>query len=271
MIGKASIFSLFSSIKKNRSLIWQMTKRNIVGKYKGSLLGLLWSFLNPLVMLSIYTFAFSVVLGAKWGVADEGHADFALILFASLTVFMLFSEVFSTAPMLIINEPNFVKKVIFPLEILPVIGILTSMIHAGISLLIYSIAFFLTNYYLPATMLLLPIVLVPLLLLVLGVSFFLSSTAVFIRDIAYFSSHISTIFLYVSPVFYSLNRVPEKLKIFATLNPLAVILENTRAVMVFGQLPDWTALSLHYALGFATLMAGYWWFQKTRKGFADVL
>ncbi|TGL77755.1 ABC transporter permease [Leptospira yasudae] len=271
MNHSSSLTSLGRSIYQNRQLIIQMTKRNLIGKYKGSFLGLLWSFINPLIMLSIYTFAFSFVFEAKWGLNDEGHLDFALILFASLTIFNLFSEILKESPSLIVSQPNFVKKVIFPLEILPISNFLSALVHSGISLGIFLIFFGITHLSLPVTLFFLPLVVIPLISLSLGISYILASLGVFLRDIGYLMNHIITILLFTSPVFFSLEKIPPKFRIFMLANPLAYLLEDARSVMIFGKAPNWKILLIYTLLGFLLLMFGYWWFQKTRKGFADVL
>jgi lipopolysaccharide transport system permease protein len=271
MKNPTSVFSLGASIVKNHQLIWQMTKRNVVGKYKGSFFGLLWSLFNPLIMLSIYTFAFSVVFKAKWGIENEGHLDFALILFASLTIFNFFGEVLGASPTLIVSQPNYVKKVIFPLEILPVISLFTSLVHTGISILIFIVFFGVIHLSLPWTLLLLPFIFLPLMLMTLGISYFMASLGVYLRDVGYLIGHIVQILLFTSPVFYSLERLPVVFQKFLILNPIAYILENSRKVMIFGQTPDWIILGYYTVFGIILVITGYWWFQKTRKGFADVL
>ncbi|BDA79209.1 transport permease protein [Leptospira kobayashii] len=248
-----------------------MTKRNLLGKYKGSFFGLLWSFINPLFMLGIYTFAFSVVFKAKWGLKEEGHIDFALILFASLTIFNLFGEILKESPLLIVSQPNFVKKVVFPLEILPIINLLSALIHSAISLCVFLLFYGIAHLALPVTILLLPLVVIPLVLISLGISYILASLGVFLRDIGYFMTHIITILLFTSPVFFSLDRIPEKFRYLMLANPLAYLLEDARSVMIFGKYPNWNVLAAYTALGLCLLILGYWWFQKTRKGFADVL
>lgn len=266
-----SIKSLIQSILRNRELILHMTKRSVVGKYKGSLFGLFWSFLNPLILLTIYTFAFSVVFKAKWGVGEEGFLDFALILFASLTIFNVFGDILKESPMLVLGQPNFVKKVIFPLEILPVVSLLSSLIHAGISIIIFVFFFGLAHKALHLTLLLLPFILLPLIFISLGLSFILASLGVFIRDIGYFMNHIITILLFTSPVFFPLEKVPPSFRNLLYFNPIAYVLEDARSVMVFGNFPNWLNLIIYTFIGVMLTLFGYMWFQKTRKGFADVM
>lgn len=266
-----SILELGKSIVHNKNLIWSLAKRNVVGKYKGSFFGLFWSFLNPLILLSIYTFAFSVVFKAKWGMEDEGHFDFALILFASLTIFNVFSETISGAPTVILGNPNFVKKVVFPLEILPIVNFVTAIIHFSLSLSIFFLFFFTFRLYIPWTIIFLPVVLIPLSLISIGLSYFLAAVGVYVRDIGFFIGHFLQIMLFTSPVFYSLDRIPPSIRKIVFLNPVAYILENARYVLVFGKIPSWKVLTVYSCLGLLTLVIGFYVFQKLRKGFADVI
>jgi lipopolysaccharide transport system permease protein len=253
------------------SLIIQLTSRQVIGRYKGSTLGLLWSFLNPLILLSIYTFAFSYVFQARWGLENENHLDFALILFASLTIFNLFAEVIREAPSLVIHQPNFVKKVIFPLDVLPIVSVLTSLVHAIVSLVIFFVFYWLVHHSLPWTIIYLPFVIAPILLLSLGTSYFLSSIGVYIRDIGHFMGHFVTILLFTSPVFYSTEKIPESFRKFLFLNPIAILLEESRGILVFEKPPQWGFLALYFAIGAILTLLGWIWFNRIRKGFADIL
>ncbi len=266
-----SLVHLLHSVISHRELIWNMTRRSIAGRYRGSLFGFLWSFINPLLMLAIYTFAFSVVFQAKWGLENESHLDFALILFASLTVFNLFGDLLREAPVIILGQSNFVKKVVFPLEILPVISLATAAVNSVISLGIFIMIYGAVHMTLHWTMIFLPVVIFPLALIGLGLSYFIASIGVFFRDLGHLMGHVVTILLFTSPVFFSIERIPEKFRIIMMLNPVAYILESARLVMVYGRLPEWEILAAYSVGGLVLLLAGYWWFQKTRKGFADVI
>jgi lipopolysaccharide transport system permease protein len=252
-------------------LILQLTKRQVIGRYKGSAFGLLWSFLNPIILLSIYTFAFSFVFKAKWGIEQESHYDFALILFASLTIFNLFAEVIRESPNLILHQPNFVKKVIFPLDILPIVSVCSALVHTFVSLGIFFVFYFLVHHSIPYTAIFLPAVILPLMLVALGSSYFLSSAGVFIRDIGHFMGHFVTILLFTSPVFFSLERIPPQFRKFLYFNPLVLILEEARGILVFGKPPEWAILALYFAFGAIFTLLGWIWFQRTRKAFADYI
>jgi len=249
-----------------------MAWREVVGRYKGSVMGLFWSFINPVLMLIVYTFIFSVVFKAKWGIGDEENkTSFALILFVGLIVHGLLAEVLNRAPSLILSNVNYVKKVVFPLEILPAISLAAAFFHSTISLFVLLIASVAINGYLPWTIVFIPIVLVPLVTLVLGIAWILASLGVFIRDIGQTIGIITTIMLFMAPVFFPLSALPEKYHPFILANPLTFIIEQSREVLIFGHLPDWSGLGIYMLIASSLAWFGYFWFQKTRKGFADVL
>ncbi|MGR8997957.1 MAG: ABC transporter permease, partial [Gammaproteobacteria bacterium] len=204
-----SINSLVASLWRNRQLIVQMAKREVVGRYKGSAMGLLWSFLNPVFMLVVYTFVFSVVFKARWGVGeDETKTQFAIVLFVGMIVHGLFAEVLNRAPGLILSNVNYVKKVVFPLDILPVISMGAALFHSLISLLVLLAAFVLINGYLHWTAIFIPLVLLPLVILTLGLAWILASLGVFLRDVGQTIGIVMTVTLFCSPVFYPITALP---------------------------------------------------------------
>lgn len=267
-----SLLALANSLVKNRQLIYQMTKREVIGRYRGSIFGLAWSFFNPILMLVIYTFVFSVVFQAKWGVnTSEGEAQFALVLFAGLIVFNLFSEAINRAPSLILGNVNYVKKVVFPLEILPVISIGTSLFHALISLLVLMMAITIFNDHLNWTAILILLIFLPLTFLILGLSWILASLGVYMRDVGQSIGIITAALMFLSPVFYSIDTLPPSFQFWLMLNPLSFIIEQARIVLIQGQMPNWDLLGIYTAGALIFMWCGYAWFQRTRKGFADVL
>jgi len=267
-----SLTSLAKSLWQHRQLIKQMAWREVVGRYKGSFMGLFWSFINPVLMLTVYTFVFSVVFKARWGVdSGDSKTSFALILFVGLIAYGLLAEVLNRAPSLIVSNVNYVKKVIFPVEILPVISLLAALFHSMVSILVLLLASAAINFYLPWTVISLPIVLLPLIMLILGLSWILASLGVFIRDIGQTIGIITTVMMFLAPVFYPLSAMPEKYHPYIMANPLTFIIEQSREVLIYGHLPNWSGLGLYMLIAIGVAWAGYAWFQKTRKGFADVL
>jgi lipopolysaccharide transport system permease protein len=268
-----SLLALAKSLWHNRQLIVQMTKREVVGRYKGSAMGMAWSFFNPVFMLVVYTFVFSEIFKARWGGVggDDSKTQFAVVLFVGMIVLSLFSEVLNRAPGLILSNGNYVKKVVFPLEILPVIAMGAALFHGLISLGVLLTAFALFNGYLHWTAIFIPLVLLPLVILTTGLAWMLASLGVFLRDVGQTIGILTTVLMFLSPVFYPVTAVPERFRPVIMANPLTFIIEQGREVLIWGNLPNWFGLGI-YTLA-ATLLAwvGFAWFQKTRKGFADVL
>lgn len=248
-----------------------MTRRDISQRYRGSALGIVWAFLNPLLMLAVYTFVFSVVFNARWGGAQESRIDFAITLFSGLIVFNLFAEIVNRAPGLVLGNVNFVKKLIFPLEILPLVSMGSVLFHTCISLLVLMAAQLVFKGYIPVTVVLLPLVLLPLLLAGLGISWFLSALTVYVRDVAHITAVLTTVLLFVSAVFFPVSALPSKYRFIVLLNPVAVIISESRKVLIFGEAPDWYLLGWMALVGSCLVVGGYLWFQKARRGFADVL
>ncbi len=267
-----SLMEMFRSLRHNRQLIWQMTQREVVGRYKGSVFGLAWSFFNPVFMLVVYTFVFSVVFKSRWGVGgDESKTQFAVVLFVGMIVHGLFAEVLNRAPGLILSNVNYVKKVVFPIEILPVITMGAALFHSLISLGVLLAAFALFNGYLHWTAIFTPLVLLPLVILTIGFAWMLASLGVFLRDVGQTIGIITMVMMFLSPVFYPVTALPEKFHPWLMANPLTFIIEQAREVLIWGHLPEWSGLGIYTLAATAVAWAGFAWFQTTRKGFADVL
>ncbi len=262
---------MVASLWRHRGLIHASAKREVLGRYRGSAFGLLWSFFNPLFMLAVYTFVFSEVFKARWNAASDSKTEFALVLFAGLIVFNLFAECINRAPGLVLANPNYVKKVVFPLEILPFVGLLSALYHALISLGVWVVAYAVFFGVPHASALLLPLVLVPLALFIMGLSWGLASLGVFLRDVSQIMGVVTTVLMFLSPIFYPASALPEAYRHLLYLNPLTPVIEMTRDLLYWGKLPEWLDLSLYWLATGAIAWLGFAWFQKTRKGFADVL
>jgi lipopolysaccharide transport system permease protein len=267
-----SLLALSRSLIKHRQLILQMIKREVIGRYKGSVIGLAWSFFNPIFMLSVYTIVFSMIFRARWGSeGEESKLQFALILFAGMIVLNFFIEVLNRAPYLILSNVNYVKKVVFPLEILSVISVGTALFHTCISFLVLMMAFFAFNGFLNVTVLLIPIAFLPLIILSLGLSWILASLGVFVRDIGQTIGLLTTLLMFLSPVFYPISAVPERLQPYIMANPMTFIIEQVRQIIIWGSLPNWHGMVIYLIFAILVMQFGFTLFQKTRKGFADVI
>lgn len=262
---------MLGSFWRNRSLIKALVKREVFARYRGSMMGLAWSFLNPLLMLAVYTFVFSGVLNSRWGESGSSKTDFAIILFVGLIVHGLFAECINRAPTLITSNVSYVKKVIFPLEILPWVAFGGALFHMTISLVILLLAQISLDHFLPWTAVLFPVVLLPLVLGIMGLAWFIAALGVYLRDLGQVTGIFTTVMLFLSAVFFPISALPEKYHLWLQLNPLAVIIQEARKVLVMGQPPDFSILGVMLGLGAIFAWAGFAWFQQTRKGFADVL
>lgn len=262
---------LFDSLWRHRQLVLAMTKREILGRYRGSVLGLFWTLLNPLIMLTVYTFVFSVVFNARWGGASGSRLEFALVLFAGLMIFNLFAECVARAPTLILTHVNYVKKVVFPLEVLPFVNLGVALFHMFVSLAVWVLFYGIFLGWPPVTVIVFPFVLLPLLFLILGFSWFLASIGVYLRDMAQIVSVAITMLMFLSPIFYPLSALPESYQPLLLLNPLTPVIEMARDTLIWGKIPDLWLMVAYYTGSLLVCWLGFVWFQKTRKGFADVL
>lgn len=249
-----------------------MTKREVIGRYRGSVFGILWSLFNPILLLIVYTFVFSIIFKARWGVdLGGGKSEFAMILFAGMITHALFAECVNRAPTLILGNANYVKKVVFPLEILPWIAMGSALFHALISVFVLVVFNMAINMSVHLTSILFPLTLLPLIIFTMGVSWFLASLGVYLRDLGHVIGLFTTILLFLSPIFYPVSAVPEEYRWAIYLNPLTFIIEQMRATLLWGKPPDFAGLGVYLAVSMIVAWVGFWWFQRTRRGFADVV
>ncbi len=253
------------------TLIRKLFSREILARYQGSLLGLTWSLINPLLMLGIYTVVFSEIFKMRWGEAEGSKVMFAVMVFSGMIVLSFFSEVLSRAPSLILNNVNYVKKVVFPLKVLSIVSVGTAAFQVCINLAILLVAVLLIQGSLNVTAMFLPFIFAPLILLALGVSWGLSAIGVYFRDINELVIALTTVLVFLSPVFYPMSAVPEGLRRYILLNPLTFIIEQIRLVVIWGQMPNWFGLMQYTLIALIVAILGYILFEKSRKGFADVL
>lgn len=263
---------MLSSILENKYLFLQMLKREIQQRYRGSQLGFLWAFFYPVLMLLVYTFVFGMVMRVKWGVAGQDNLEFGLILFAGLLCHGLLAEVLIGAVRLINGNAQFVKKVVFPLEILSLVSLANALFHMILGLGILLLIYLIQGNSLHWTMLLTPVVLMPFVIFLLGASWFISVLGVYVRDLGQVIGVMMTVLLFLGPIVYPFSSVPAALQPYVLIfNPLTIIVEQLRAVLLFGQMPDWQLLGF-YSLGSVFMLGlGMWFFRRTRDGFADVI
>lgn len=260
------------AILRQRELLWRLSQREIQGRYRGSVLGLGWSFVQPLAMLAVYTLVFSQVFKARWGSGENtGPLAFAVNLFAGLIVFNLFVECVNHAPGLILANPNYVKKVVFPLDILAPVTLVTAGFHAITSLVVLIIFEVAAYGGIPITILWLPLVWTPLLLGTLAITWLLSAIGVFLRDIGQVVGVLTSMLMFLSPIFFPLSALPPRWMPVLQINPLAHVIEQTRTVTIIGKAPSASYLVLGISLGLIACELSYRAFHRAKPAFADVI
>ncbi|HVX86817.1 MAG TPA: ABC transporter permease [Phycisphaerae bacterium] len=281
---RTSPAALLATLWGHRDLIWQMARREVVGRYRGSVLGLLWSFFHPLLMLAVYTFAFAYVMkasprgGMMMGATQPapgsraGMFEYALLAFSGLILFNLFAEVMTRAPVCILQSANYVKKVVFPLEILPFVYLVSGLIHASMSLLVLLLGQLLIVHMVPWTAVLAPLAVLPLLIFILGAGWFLASLGVYLRDVGHIMGIVTMVVMWLAPVFYPMDMLKNPLILIALrLNPLTIPMESFRDLMLYGRCPNLVWLAGYTVVACLVACGGFFFFQRTKRGFADVL
>jgi len=256
-----------------RELALQMAKRDIQGRYRAARLGLLWSVLNPLILLAIYTFVFTEVFRVRWtDTGMESRGMFALTMFCGMLLFNLFSEVVTRAPQMVVSNPNYVKKIVFPLEVFIISGLLSGLFNMLIGYVVWFIGWGLVVREWPQpSMMWFPVVLVPVCLTTAGVSWVLASLGVFVRDVGHIVVLAVQVLFFATPIFYPIDRVPQPFRRVLELNPLTHAIEDIRHVLMNGGSPHW-----HWwlaSMGGSAVLAllGYAFFMKSKRAFADVI
>lgn len=264
---------MFKKIIHHRYLIKELSKREITNRYKGSFFGLLWALLTPIAMFLVFAFVFGKIFRAKWpnGSFESDMVSFSINLFIGLSVFWFFAEIITKGPTLFSSVPNYIKKVIFPLWILPFVSLFGSLFHLVIYLAIIIVASILGGGALHVSVISVPIIIVITFPFLVGISFLLGSLGVYVKDINAIIEVIVNLLIFLSPVFYPLSKIPKNLQWLFKLNPVTVIIEQLRIVLIDGLWPQWTSLGYYFCASVLTFVFGYWVFKTTRKGFADVI
>jgi len=256
---------------RHRSLVIELTKREILGRYRGASIGLLWSVISPFLMLMVYTLAFGHLMKNRWPGADGSTSNFAVILFVGLVVHGFFSECLIRSPQLIVSNPSYVKRVVFPLETLTWSMTFSALFHLAMNVFVLLVMKFYLDGAIPWTALLVPVVVLPLVILVVGMGWFLSALGVYLRDISQVVGVVSSAMLFLSSAVVPVQALPASYRWVFMLNPLTLIIDQAREVVLWGRLPDWRSLAVYTVIALAVFMMGHRAFQKLRKGFADVL
>jgi len=259
------------SIMRNRALIAELSKREVLGRYRGASFGLFWSIISPFLMLLVYAFAFGSILNSRWPQPTDTRDSFAIILFVGLIVHGFFAECFTRAPTLVTNNASYVKKVIFPVEILPWPLIISALFHTLMNIVVLIVLRLVVDQSFSLGFIFLPLILLPLVILMVGLGWFLSALGVYIRDISQVTGVLSTALLFTSSAVVPPSAVPEKYQFVFSINPLTFVIDQARAVALWGEMPNWSGLLIYTLVSVVFALVGYAWFSATRRGFGDVL
>ncbi|NII08580.1 ABC transporter permease [Luteibacter anthropi] len=261
----------YVSLARHGRLVWELCRRDISGRYRGSMGGIFWAFLNPLLMLAIYSFVFGYIFKSRWTAAETGDVHFAIILFIGLIVSNFFSECLNRAPILITSNPNYVKKVIFPLETLSWVTVGTALFHALISSIVLIVALVATGTHVASTAVLFPLALLLFLPMTAGVTWLFSALGVYFRDTQQIMMVLTTSLVFLAPIFYPRSSLPADYRWMLSLNPLTYVVETSRSLILWGQLPTLEDTLVYATVSLVVAWFGWLVFNATRKGFADVI
>ena len=263
-------WALLYTLRQHHFLLRQLIRRDVASRYRGSLAGMLWSLLLPCIMLGVYIFVFGYVFTPARPVSVAATVHFAFSLFSGRFLHGLVGECLARAPGAVLSQPSYVKKVVFPIELLPLSVVGTALEQMGIGAAVLLLALAVTQGV-PPTAWLLPLALLPLLAFVIGVAFVLSALTVYLRDLAQMTGFVATFLLFLSPVFYTLDNAPAQWKHWLLFNPVTVPIEVTRSLLLKGEFYDPILWALHAIASLLALWSGWWVVQRARKGFADVI
>ncbi len=266
-----SPWSLWRSLRRNRRLLYELSRREIISRYQGSIAGVFWSLLQPVLTLALYTFVFALVLKVRWPGQEEATSRYALVLFAGLMLFNLLSEILNRAPALLMAHSNYVKRVVFPLELLPVASAIGVLSHVLVQLLVWLVALCAATGSMHWNMLWAPLLMLPLFVLALGLSWMLAGVSVFLRDLVQLVPIASAALVFLAPVFYPLDAVPVNVRGWIEANPLTFVVEQFRAVVIAGEAPQVVPWLLYAAISSCAGWLGYVAFQRLRPRLADEL
>lgn len=269
-MARRAVWRPLWELPRRFDLISSLTRRELAARYRGSVLGIIWALVTPVVMIAIYTFIFAGIFGARFGATGSAW-DFALYLFCGLLPWTAFQEAVQHSSTTIVGHANLVKRVVFPLEILPVSLALTSLVNQMFGTLALLVFLVIIRRELHLTTLWLPVLIAPQLLATLGVAWLVASLGVFLRDIVQGIALLLTTWLYLTPIIYPESVVPERYRPFINANPFTGLIRSYRRIMLEGAMPDWRGLAFFTGFAIICFVFGYWWFARTRKNFADVV
>jgi len=259
------------TLARSRGLLWALSKREIAARFKGSYGGLSWYVIQNLLLLALYSLVFGSLFKSRWVQGSHLPGDYTIALFIGLILFNIFAECITRAPTLILSNANYVKKVVFPLEVLPIVQLVTALFNAFVAVLVLVVMAIFLGAPLSWQGLWLPIIILPLLILTLGLSWLLAAIGTYVRDVNQVITLLISAVMFLSPLFYQISSLPPRARPYITLNPLTVPMEEARGALMFGEPPNLVSLVIYFCIAMIVATMGFVFFQKARKGFADVL
>lgn len=265
------VMTTIKHIWHNRDLCLKMAQRDVLARYKGSALGVLWPFMQQLLMLIAYTIVFGYVFKSRWPGLEENPIQLAIVIYSGLVPFNFFSEIVNRSSTIIINNTNYVKRVVFPLEILPVSVVIAALSNyvIGVVILLGAEIVFGNKIDWNIVAMIIPVVF-PLAILALGLGYIISSTCLFIRDVEQVVLFLTSLLLFATPIFYPMSALPESFRWILADSPLAFAVDSIRGIVVYNELPRYGAYFIQLTFSMLVFVFGLVWFERVKKGFADV-
>ena len=269
-VARRAVWRPLWELPRRSDLIFSLARRELTARYRGSILGIMWTLVTPMVMIAIFTIIFAGIFKAKFG-ASSSQWDYALYLFCGLLPWNAFQESLQLSSSTIVAHANLVKRVVFPLETLPVSLSLAAVVNQLFGTIVLIVAVILLRREMHVTIIYLPLILIPQLIATFGAAWLVASLGVFVRDIVQGIALVLMAWMYLTPIIYPESIVPAPYRAVINLNPFTPLVRNYRRVILDGLSPDWAGLAYFAAFAFVSFVFGYWWFARTRKNFADVI
>jgi lipopolysaccharide transport system permease protein len=270
-VARQRVLAPFDAFGRHWNLVLELTRRDILGRYRGASFGLLWSLFGPLMILAIYSVAFGQIFKSRWQQDAGEDAAFGIVLFLGIIVHGFFAECFARSPRLMLDNANYVKRVIFPLQVLPWSVALSALFHTAMNMLVFVVLAALVYDRASPLLFLVPVVLAPLVLLTVAVSWVVASLGVYVRDINQATPVVVTALFFLSSAIVPVHTLSPRYQAIFHLNPLTFFIDQVRDVALWGRAPDWSSLGAWMLVAVAALYLAHAWFRTTSKGFADVL
>jgi lipopolysaccharide transport system permease protein len=270
-VGWVDPLGFLAQAVRHRRLIRRLAIQQVRSRYAGSVLGVVWAVVHPIFLLAVFTFVFSVIFQARWGTEVHARGHFALVLFAGLLVYNLFQHCLIHAPMILVGRPSYVTKMVFPLDVLPWVTLAEAVFNAIVGFMVFFVLYGVILGVPPLTTLAVPVLLIPLMLFILGMMWVLAAAGVYVRDLAQVVNVVALVAMFLSPIFYPLEAIPDRFRVIILMSPLTIVITHVRGAVFDGVLPSPGGFVLSLAVGWCVAWFGFVCFCLLRRGFGDVV